>query len=118
VLVWRRVEQLTAVAGSPTLYEIYPGGGEGDCQTSMLQFEVEGAPRSRLFFDSYCFGDTSEISTTALPRDASSFVLRTAVDGIRDATINAEGLWEGTPFHEETDIVFSWRDGGLHREDR
>ncbi len=113
---WKRVEKLTSLPGQPDLYEVYGGGGEGDCRISMLQFEVDGVPRSRLFFESYCFGDTSEVSTTAKPDKAPRFVLRTTIDGLQNPTMNADGFWEGTPFHEESTIGYSWRDHSLHRE--
>jgi|GEM_PF-4668688 len=110
---WTRKERLDQVAGRPTLFEVYAGGGEGDCQTSMVQFEADGKARARLFFDSYCFGDTSEVSTAVVPRDGTSFLLRTVVDRLDNPEMKADGTWTGTPVHEETDLVVRWADGRL-----
>ncbi len=112
---WTALGVQEALPGLPMLYEVHPGGGEGDCTTRMLQFEVAGTPASRLFFDSYCFGDTSEVSTEAVALQGEAFALRTEASGLRDARMNDRGEFEGTPYREQTDIVFAWREGLLSR---
>jgi len=112
---WTQKETLTALAGQPTLFEVYAGGGEGDCQTSMLQFSVDGTPTARLFFDSYCFGDTSEDSRAPEARDAESFALVRTETWTEDAELGEDGQFSGTPKEQTTTQVYQWKDGTLTR---
>ena len=105
---WTPLELDEALPGAPRYFDVYEGGGEGDCAIQALQFEVDGAIRSRLFWESYCFGDTSEMSAGPIPMAGTKFTIRAHVDFIDNAEMDENGFFQGDPAQTQIDHIFEW----------
>jgi len=105
---WTELAPLTEWPGSPTHYRVYEGGGEGDCAVDALEFQVDRAIHTRLFFQSACYGDTSEETLSPASYDADTFTLRSEHSFVADAEMNDDGTWTGRPARRVADRVYRW----------
>jgi hypothetical protein len=110
---WKAKEPLKDFPGAPSHYEVYPGGGEGDCAIDALQFDPEGSVPTRLFFVASCFGDTSERTVSPVALADGRFALRSDHSYLDNAQMKDDGTWTGDPVHKVTDTVYQWTPEGL-----